>query len=282
MNDVLAALQSADEETRYQAVRAAQALPAERRLQVGQQALGDEAWRVRKAATELLLAHPDREAVLEIFVARLGDEANAGARNAAAEALTALGAEAVDALHAVARSRDVDQRKFAADILGEGGAPAAVEPLVALLDDADVNVRAAAAEALGKVGDDRARAALLERVASEDLLVRLSALEGLVRLGAVVPLERLSPLLSERLLRRPVLRLLARVETPAALDHLLEAVSDPSPGTREIALASIGTWVQRTGDETALRESLAHRDPTPILRAARAALSGEASAVYGA
>ena len=67
------------------------------------------------------------------LIAVLSDRGQTGARNAAATALAQLGPAAVPALLQLLEHADGDQRKFAADILGDLRLPAAVEGLVGRL-----------------------------------------------------------------------------------------------------------------------------------------------------
>ncbi len=268
------ALADEDEEVRYQALQA-ELDPDPAALEACLGALGDRSWRVRKAAVECLVAHAGREAVIPRLVDALGDEDNAGTRNAAAEALMRIGAAAGDALAARLEDPDQDLRKFCVDVLGEIGGADAVPALVTRLGDADENVRGAAAEALGKIGGEAAEAALMDVLGGADLLVTLSALDALGRAGCLVPFGRLSPLLGKRLLRRPVLRLLARIADPAALAALVESLGDPARGTREAALGALGEWMDwHDPGRTAAKQALEALDPAALTDACALALEG--------
>jgi HEAT repeat protein len=139
--------------------------PEVRRLAVGEltrlgtestasliRALGDEDWRVRKEATQAIIDMPPSKELAEAVAKALQPNDNVGLRNAAVEALAALGQTAVEALTEATASLDVDGRKLAADALGQSRHPSAVLLLRSLAVDADLNVRVAAIEALGHVG----------------------------------------------------------------------------------------------------------------------------------
>jgi HEAT repeat protein len=81
---------------------------------------------------------------------------NAGARNAAIEALVHIGPGAVDDLLPMLGTTDADVRKFIVDILGDIRDRRAVPGLINALTDPDENIRVASAEALGKIRDPRA------------------------------------------------------------------------------------------------------------------------------
>lgn len=179
-------------------------------------ALRDASWRVRRlAANRLAQAEPTPDVVQQL-VALLGRRGETGARNAASSVLSQLGAAALPAVVVLLQHDDPDQRKFAADILGELGRSEAVPSLVAALDDKDANVRAAAAEALGRVGGPAARGALERLLGSPDPLLRVCGLEGLTRMNAPPPLTVLVPMLDVALTRASAFRLLGRVRHPSA------------------------------------------------------------------
>ena len=210
--------------------------------------LSDDSWRVRKAAVERLAALSVAEGAVDKLVEKLRSADDAGARNAAAEALARIGAPAVPELSRCLKDPDIDLRKFAADILGEIAAPSSVLPLVDALTDPDPNVHAAAAEALGKIGGPRAEGALEGALESNDRQLQLAALDALFRTGAVPPLAVLAPLVKDRYLRRPVLRILGRLQEKAVLELLVDALRDPARGTREVVFASLHRHLQPQGD----------------------------------
>jgi HEAT repeat protein len=180
------------------------------------EALRDPSWRVRRlAADRLAQAEPTPEVVQQLL-GLMGRRGETGARNAASSVLSRLGAAALPAVMGLLQHDDPDQRKFAAEILGELAHAEAVPGLVAALDDVDANVRAAAAEALGRVGGFAARRALERLLTSADPLLRVCALEGLARLDAPPPLPDLVPLLDAPLTRASAFRLLGRVRHPSA------------------------------------------------------------------
>ena len=203
----------AEAEARYRALDALEPGSAVPRLI---EALSDESWRVRRlAANRLAQVEPTPEVVRQL-VALLGRRGDTGARNAASSVLAQLGPPALPAVIVLLQHDDPDQRKFAADILGELGRPEAVPSLVAALDDVDANVRAAAAEALGRIGGVPARRALERLLGSADPLLRVCGLEGLARMGAPPPLPALSPMLDDTLTRPSAFRLLGLVPHPTA------------------------------------------------------------------
>ncbi|WNZ59443.1 HEAT repeat domain-containing protein [Myxococcus sp. MxC21-1] len=83
--------------------------------------LHDESWRVRHVAAEALKRMPASSELAARLISVLGERGETGARNAAAEALAGLGSVALGPLVDLLAHPDPDQRKFAADILGQLG-----------------------------------------------------------------------------------------------------------------------------------------------------------------
>ncbi len=224
-------------ESRY---RALDALPvAAQAVEPLLAALKDESWRVRRLAAERLGALEPTTDIIGALIALLAQRDETGARNAAASVLAQLGAPTLPAVVELLRHPDPDQRKFAADILGEQQRSEAVGPLVHALNDADANVRTAAAEALGRVGGAEARRALELLLGSRDVMLRVCALEGLASLGLAPSLPSLVPLLSDPLTRRSAWRLLGHVHHPTAA--MLTVRGLLARETRDAALVALGS-----------------------------------------
>jgi HEAT repeat protein len=218
--------------------------------------LHDESWRVRRAAAEGLTRLPEREAVVERLISVLGERDETGARNAAAESLAGMGTVAVEPLVRLLSShRDPDQRKFAADILGQLGRVEPEDALVkASLEDLDLNVRAAAAEALGKVGGKVAARALERLLHDPEPLLQLSALESLAALRHPPPLPEVVRLLGNPTLKRSAYRVLGLIPQVAATELVCRGLGAESRSTREAALVALGT--QASLAESSLRPEM--------------------------
>jgi HEAT repeat protein len=157
-------------------------------------------------------------------------------RNSAIEALTAIGEQAVGTLCANV-SQKSPARKMYIDCLGIIGDEAALDTLIVSLTDEDENVRMATAEALGKVGGPKAADALQARLAADEgLLVRVAALDALWRIGRRVEVRPLLPMLHERSLRRPAVRLLGLTGSAEAIAPVVKALGDELTGVREAAI----------------------------------------------
>ena len=115
-------------------------------------ALGDEDWRVRKEAATVAPVLERRDEVVAVLVAALEETLNIGLRNAAVEALIAIGSDAAGATIEALGRLDADARKLAIEVLGGVTDGRGILALTRALADDDANVRVAAAEALGARG----------------------------------------------------------------------------------------------------------------------------------
>jgi HEAT repeat protein len=228
---VVAALNDPLEEVRHKAVGqlgdAFDLIPEEILLNV----LGDESWRVRKAAAVLVGKFPVDQRLFELLIRGVGSEDNAGLRNTSTEVLVKMGTASIPIVGRMLKSGDRDERKFAADILGEIGSPDAVGMLLTGLSDEDDNVQGASAEALGRIGDLQVIDDLIRLLKTDNVLVQLSCLDALERLGAQLPLHLLLDLYKTRPFRPQVLRLLGG--TQKGQDERLMAVLVEGLGSRK-------------------------------------------------
>ncbi len=206
--------------------------------------LGDDDWRVRKAATEAFFKYPYTQADIEALIGFLHHQENAGLRNAAIEILVGLGAQAVDALCARICDADADVRKFVIDILGEIDDDRCSNELLQALEDEDSNVRYAAVETLGKLKITRAAEPLLALIADSDPGLKFTLLRTLARLGQPVDIARLLPLLEDRLLCKAVFECLGFSDDPRAFAPLVQGLSDPQRNLRETALLALHRLTQ--------------------------------------
>jgi len=238
---LLDGLASSSEEVRRLAVEQLLRLPAEEAVPLLIGRLGDSAWRVRKAAIDRLIACREDALVLPGLVAALADGDDPGRRNAACEALVAMGSRALDALIGATASADVDVRKLAVDALATIGDGEVRTVFSAALADPDVNVRAAAADALGGVGGVAEMGELLRvaTTADEAPLVRLSALRSLERLGASVSVERLGDALDHPQLLPAAIELLGHSTDPAAPPWIEKGLASGVRTIRESAISAV-------------------------------------------
>lgn len=236
---IVSALDSTVEEIRYQAVRR---LPeAFDKPPIGHliRALGDESWRVRKCASEVLTQTDAAPEMIQALIMALGEEDNAGLRNSATEVLVKIGVPAVPGLLDVLKDGDKDERKIAADILGDVADQRALEPLLATLKDPDENVRAAAAESLGMLGDSSVTEQLVEALRDDGLVVQLSCLDALDRLNAEVPTTILTSFMGVGPLRPHLYRLMGNLRDKSVIPTLLEGLQARGRGERAAAALAL-------------------------------------------
>jgi HEAT repeat protein len=247
-DSILPDLASADDELRRLAVERLGLLPAAEAIPLLVARLGDESWRVRKAAVERLAASGDPLWAGALLVGALGDGENPGRRNAALEALVRCGSSVLPALLAATSSPDPDVRKQVVDALTGIADPGTAARLGELLSDPDANVRSAAADALGAIGRPESAAALLRSVSEEsERLVRLSALRALARMERAVDAAALGSALGDSLLRPAALALLGWSDDPEAPELLLKGLATGSRAGGEAAMEALLRLVARLG-----------------------------------
>jgi HEAT repeat protein len=150
---------------------------------------------------------------VEPLIAALKNDELSGVRWKAAEALSKIGAPAVEALIGALRHDDDDVRWKAAIALGEIGDPRAITPLITLLCDNDRFVRGRAAYALSMLGEP----------AVDPLIYALREGDGNLRWGAAIAL--------------------GKIHNPRAIEPLIRALADKYENVRAesaAALAAIG------------------------------------------
>lgn len=202
--------------------------------------MGDESWRVRKEAVNVVQqARPLDAESIESLIGLLRSSDNAGLRNSAVETLERIGVAATESLCRHLADPDHDLRKFIIDILGNIGSSSCLTLLVEALDDEDMNVRVAAAENLGKIGDQRALPHLLRVLEKGEIWLKFTVLDALGMIGAPVPLDSLAPLLRENLLRRATYDCLAVLGDANCIPLLLEGLQEKAKNARESAAAAL-------------------------------------------
>ena len=228
-------LRSSDEETRRMTVAGLSSYPFDRIREFLYEALGEESWRVRKEALEVLFTHPLTEQTIEELVGLLRSSDNAGLRNSACEALEKLGKKSLPVLCRYIADNDHDVRKFVTDILGNIGATEAVPLLVGALRDPDPNVVAAAAENLGKIGDEGAVSELVKLLDPNNIPLCYTVLEALGRIGRPVPLDAVLPLAEEVLLKKPVIDCIGAIGDVEAIPLLIDGLREKARHVRTAA-----------------------------------------------
>ncbi|MCP4599631.1 MAG: hypothetical protein GY847_03670 [Proteobacteria bacterium] len=192
-------------------------------------ALGDEDWRVRKEAVSVASLIGGKTRIAYRLIDEIMQEENVGLRNAAAEALAAIGTKAVTEIIERLPQLNESGRKIAMEVLGASNDPRVVDVLIGGLADTDYNVRSAAAEWLGEQGGDKATEALLKCLQAEDKLLVLAAIQSLNRIGVSIPWSLLEPLSNEKLYGTELLLALGRSGAVEAASIIAgELIDDPA------------------------------------------------------
>lgn len=246
IEDLLKKLASPDEEERRLAVSALSGFPFERIKPLALSALGDESWRVRKEAVDLILSVSPGDELSRELVSLLIAQENAGLRNSVVEVLQTVGEKVLPHLVEHLAHEDAGVRKFIVDIMGGIGSPAVLPELTVALADSDANVAAAAAESLGAIGDNGAVSYLLKTLERDDLLIRYAILEALVKIGMPVPLASITPLAGDPLLKKALFECLGVIGDLASVPMLAEGLVDRARNVREAALTALDMIRQRS------------------------------------
>jgi HEAT repeat protein len=296
-------LQQAEPEARRVAVQQIAKVRGREAAELLLRALGDEDWRVRKEAATVAPALERRDEVVATLVAALEETVNIGLRNAAVEALVAIGPDSAGATIEAMQRLDADARKLAVEVLGGVAEPRGIAALARALADDDANVRVAAAEALGgatlagEESRDLATSALVAALSMSDSFLKIAALDSLARLEAQLPWSVFEPYARDPLLRRYAIAAAAGSREPEALSALAYATGDGSPTIAREAIVALGDVIAATvervslapGTEEAMRDEVLldlARDalqttPTGRANARRAVLDAEDARARG-
>ena len=204
--------------------------------------LGDENWRVRKTAIEMLLDMRG-ENIIEQLINTLYQE-NANARNSSIEALIELGPEATDYLIKEFKHANTDVRKFIIDILGRTGELKAFPLLVEALEDSDENVKTAVVEHLSSMPKNISVInTLIAILKSENVWVAYHAAAALGRIGDVRAVDALVSELPRKELRKPVINALGKITEAGWISSVVPFLEDESKAVREEAVKALAEIV---------------------------------------
>jgi HEAT repeat protein len=253
-------LQQAEPEARRVAVQQIAKVRGREAAELLLRALGDDDWRVRKDGAAVAASLEQRDEIVAALVAALEDTVNIGLRNAAVEALIAIGPEAVGAVIEMLGRVDADARKLVVEVLGGVPDTRGTVALARALSDEDANVRVAAAEALGNAAlagedsRDAATHALVGALSTSDTFQKIASLDSLARLEARLPWATFEPLAKDPLLRRYAIAAAAGSREPDAVRALAQATGDPSPTIAREAMVALGDLFSVGLDDTELHD----------------------------
>ena len=181
VDDLVEALEDADDTTREEAAKALADLADPTTLDALQQACTDDYWSVRSYAASGVAKIGGARA-LDCLVDLFNDPIME-VRNAVVGAVTGVGNSALERLLKCLKDERWRLREHAAKACGEIRDARAVDALVIVCRDRDGAVKSAAAEALGKIGDPKAIPALGKLFRDSSKTVRETAGTALVAIG---------------------------------------------------------------------------------------------------
>lgn len=198
-------------------------------------AIGDDNWRVRRAAVAGLARRKTTDVIAALLEALRADHRNFSVLSSAIELLASSESDVVEPLMAMLRHPDLDLRLQAALVLGQRGDPRAIGPLIEVLSDPDDNFRFHAIEALGKLKAAEAVDRLAAIAEEGNFFLGFAALEAiaLIEDGSVAP--RLAPLMANDLLRGTVAEVLGRIGDEDAVGPLVQGLNDATAPTDVVA-----------------------------------------------
>ena len=200
-------------------------------------AMGDEDWRVRRAAVKALAARRD-EALVDGVIAALRDgHRDFSVLSSALQLLTLTGVDSTKALVRLIHDADADLRIQAALALGSQRHAEATEALLRALDDTDPNVRFHAIESLGKLASPAAIDKLAAIAESRDFYLAFPAIEALVRINDPVIAPRIAPLLSDPMLSAAAAEALGHIGDEDAVGPLVDALARPATSVAAVVEA---------------------------------------------
>lgn len=200
-------------------------------------ALGDESWRVRRAAVAGLARRAAPDAIMALLASVRENHHNLAVLNSALQVLAMSDVDTLSPLVEFLQDEDADLRIQAALALGEQRDARAVPALVGALEDEDVNVRYHAVEALGKLRAAEAADALAGVAETRDFFLAFPALDALRQLGDARVVPRVLPLLEDELLREAAAELLGELGDEEAVAPLAELLNVPNAPTLSAARA---------------------------------------------
>jgi HEAT repeat protein len=205
-------------------------------------AIGDDNWRVRRAAVQGLSRRNTVDVIAGVLGALREDHRNFSVLSSAIELLAASDVDVVPPLLELLHYPDPDLRLQAALVLGERAELRAVPALTAALSDHDENLRFHAIEALGKLKAVQAADALAGIAESSDFFLAFPALEALAQIGDPGVAPRLAPLLKDDLLRSAVAETLGRIGDEEMVEPLTQLLNEATAPTAVVAEALVTVY----------------------------------------
>ncbi len=212
--------------------------------------LASEAWRERRVAAQAAAQHPNVDEIVSALL-DMAAHGDPDQKAAASDALVEIGDKAAAGLAEALASGNLDMpvRRLVVEVLGNIGSVSGLDALEKALRDEDVNVRMSAAEALGAVPGRRATDILLDRLAKDEFLVTSALAEALWKRDAIVHFEVAAPLLEDRRLVRPSLKLLGTTRDARAIPLLVDALASRARPKRSAAILATARFLDHADED---------------------------------
>jgi HEAT repeat protein len=189
------------------------------------EAFGDQRWRTRKRAVDVLSSDGSSELSQHLLAILRSEHRNFSRLNAALQVLAVTPMDVVPAIEGLLHAEDADVRGYAALALGLRGDPRPIPALVAALADVDTNVRVQAIEALGRLQAAAAVDELAKIVESGEFATAFAALDALGEIGDRRIAYRLLPLLNDPFWQPAAIEALGKLGNDDAVPALLDLLA---------------------------------------------------------
>ncbi len=187
--------------------------------------VGDEDWRVRKAAAEALVESPGREVVAGL-IGCLYDGANAGKRNTAMECLHRIGEPILpEVLRELSGTADYDVKLALISLLADLRTEDTLQHLLYLLQrEKDTNLLSAVVNSLGHYRRKESISHLVRLLAYDSPWLQFHCVEALGAVGEPEVLPHVLPLYHRPGLQKSVLDAVSQIAHISTLPFLLEVI----------------------------------------------------------
>ena len=245
MRELERLLKDADIEVRREALESLRGKKDDTSVKLLLGSMEDASWRVRNAATEILIEGYPVEKYVSGLIGLLYRDDNAGARNSAIDALIRLNRKVTPFLIDAFNTPNRDVRKFIIDILGEFQDSRSMPLMLNALKDDDDNVRATAIEHIGRAGESSVIDTLIGIIENGDIWTAFPAVDALGRIGDGKAVPALIKALDKKTLRAPAIKALSLIGDPDTLKYVVPFIEDPSKTVQEEALRSLERYYRK-------------------------------------
>ncbi|HPP88294.1 MAG TPA: HEAT repeat domain-containing protein, partial [bacterium] len=218
---LIESLNSADEETRRQAIELLGELRLKKAVPKIAELVNSENWRIRKSIVEAYKKIDDDSCLP--LLQKLIKDSNVEVHSTAIDAMVYYGDRAIPYLLPLLKDDDEDARILSANVLGFMRSAKGVKSLIERLKVEDsMNVRYAIIEALGYIGNEEAIDYLLELLEKEDMYLKIVIIEALGKIGSLRACVVIMSLLEDELLRSVCIDALGNIGAEISINTIIE------------------------------------------------------------